>query len=156
MSSSDSPFLSLYEVIPDIEKDPKDLQNKITDVYSRLAQRINKKDIAIYDLFENPNGQQFFGTDPQTKRDGFRLVLQTGSLSTGANNVAHGLSFPSPNTYHFTRIYGVIEDTTVPEWVPIPNAGVTVLVGGTNVTINIPSAYNGYSGIVILEYVKFD
>lgn len=157
MSSPDTPFLPLYEIFPEIEKDPRQFLIKLASVYQSLAFRVNKKDVGIYEAdIEIPNGQQFFGNTPQIKRDGFRKVLQTGALSTGANTVAHNISFPTPNTYHFTRIYGVIEDLTVPEWVPIPNNAVTVTVDGTNVNINIPVAYNGYSGIVVLEYVKVD
>lgn len=155
MSSSNNPFLAQYEVFPEISKDPKQFLMKLSDIYQTLAFRINKKDIAIYEAdVEIQNGQQFFGSTPQVKRDGFRKVLQTGTLATGANTVAHGITFPATNTYHFTRIYGVIEDLTVPLWVPIPNNGVTVTVDATNVNITIPAAYNNYSGIVVLEYVK--
>lgn len=157
MSSNDSPFVPNYEIFPEIENDPRQFLIKLASVYQSIAFRMNKKDIAIYEAgIEVPNGQQFFGANPQTKRDGFRKVLQTGTLSTGANTVAHNITFPTPNTYHFTRIYGVIEDLTVPEWVPIPNNAVTVTVDATNVNINIPGAYNGYGGIVVLEYVKTD
>jgi hypothetical protein len=155
--SSDSPFLSLYEIFPSLEEDPKDFLTKLTNVYSRLSQRINKKDIAIYEnSVEIQNGQSFFGIDPQTKRDGFRKVLQTGILATGANNIAHGITFPTPNTYHFTRIYGVIENTATPLYVPIPNDNTHLEVNLTNAVVTIPAAYNGYSGIVVLEYVKTD
>lgn len=157
MSSSNNPFLSQYEVLPELEQEPRQFLIKLATIYQNIAFRVNKRDISIYeDGIEIQNGQQFFGATPQVKRDGFRKVLQTGVLSTGANTVAHGITFPTPNTYHFTRIYGVIEDLTVPEWVPIPNNAVTVTVNSTNVNINIPGAYNGYSGIVVLEYVKTD
>jgi hypothetical protein len=84
-----------------------------------------------------------------------RKVVKTGVLATGSNNVAHGITSIG-STYHFTRIYGVIEDTTVPEWVPIPKDDVSVSVGGTNIVIVIPAGYNGYSGQVVLEYVTTD
>lgn len=153
-SNSQAPFLPTSEVFPE---DYGQLIIRLTQIYQEMALRINLKDIAQYETdLEILNGQQFSGIDPQTKRFAFRTTLSTGILATGANNVPHGITFPVPNTFHFTRIYGVIEDTTVPLYVPIPNDNVHLEVNATNAVITIPAAYNGYSGIVVLEYVKTD
>lgn len=153
-SNSQAPFLPTSEVFPE---DFGQLLIRLTQIYQEMALRLNVKDIAQYETnVELLNGQQFSGTTPQTKRFAFRTTLATGILATGANNVAHNIAFPTPNTYHFTRIYGVIEDTTAPLYVPIPNDNVHLEVNATNAVITIPAAYNGYSGIVVLEYVKTD
>lgn len=133
--------------------------------FNSLAAAINVKDTGYYVTEETRTGQLFLpgfpsGADAQSAnavyRPVLRRVVKTGTLSTGSNNVAHGITFPSPNTYHFTRIYGVIEDTSVPEWVPIPKDDVSVSVGTTNIVIVIPASYNGYTGQVVLEYVTTD
>lgn len=153
-SDGSGPFLATSEIFP---KEEEQFNVKITQIYQNLASKINIKDIALYEAsLELPDGQQFFSNDPQVKRYGFRKVISTGALATGANTVAHGITLPTPNTYHFTRIYGVIENTATPLYVPIPNDTVLVTVDGTNINITIPAAYNGYSGIVVLEYVKTD
>lgn len=156
MSSSNNPFLTEYEIFPEIKEEPKQFLIKISTVCQNIAFRVNKRDIGIYEAdLEVQNGQQFFGSTPQVKRDGFRKVLQTGTLSTGANTVAHGITFPIPNTFHFTRIYGVLEDATPPTlYVPIPDDVTKVTVNPTNINITIPAGYNGFSGIMVLEYVK--
>lgn len=152
--NSQAPFLPTSEIYPE---DNEQLLIRLTQIYQEMALRINVKDIAQYETdVELLNGQQFSGTTPQVKRFAYRKVLSTGTLSTGANTVAHGINFPTPNTFHFTRIYGVIENTTTPLYVPIPNSDTLVTVDGTNVNITIPAAYNGFSGRAILEYLKED
>lgn len=158
MTLPDSFFLPLYESFPELEKNPKDFMNKLLQVYQNIAIRTNKKDISLYEAdIELPNGQLFFATTSpfQEKRPGFRKVIETGVLATGANAIAHGITFPATNTFHFTRIYGVIEDATPPTlYVPIPDNVTNVTVDTTNINITIPAGYNGYFGIVVLEYVK--
>jgi len=132
---------------------------RLRQYFNDLAAALNVKDFGAYQTDEVLCGQQFLpsattGTSNVIFRDVFRIVVPTGALSTGANTVAHGLSPTS--TWHFSRIYGVIEDTTVPEWVPIPNATVEVTIDATNINITIPAGFNGYSGQVVLEYVKTD
>lgn len=152
--NSRAPFLPTSEIYPE---DPEQLLIRLSQIYQEMALRTNVKEIGQYEVdLELLNGQQYFGSDPQTKRFVYRKVLQTGVLATGANNIAHNITFPTPNTFHFTRIYGVIEDVTIPQYIPIPDDVTNVSVGGVNVTITIPVAYNGFSGTVVLEYVKED
>lgn len=151
-----APFLPLYEIFPEIEKDPKQFFIKFIEIYQAIASCSNQKDIGVYETdVELQNGQQFSGADNQTKRDGFRKVIETGTLTTGANAIAHGITFPATNTFHFTRIYGVIEDASPPTlYVPIPDDVTNVTVDTTNINITIPVAYNNFFGQVVLEYVK--
>lgn len=135
----------------------KDL--RLRQYFNDLAAAINSKDFGLYITTEVETAQQFIPSATTqgsnvAYRDVFRTVVVTGALATGANTVAHGLA--APLTWHFTRIYGVIEDPATPTWVPIPNGSVEVTVDGTNININIPAGYNGYGGQVVLEYVKTD
>ena len=118
---------------------------------------LNQKENGVYPLVEVQTSQLWFMTgDPQKDREGFRTVYETGTLSTGSNSIAHGLT---PATFTFTNIFGVITDGT--DHVPLPNGdggtgdSSNVLVDGTNIVINITAGYNNFSGHITLEYVKF-
>ena len=125
-----------------------------------VAQSLSYKTTGLYVEEETLTYQKFIPTETPTEsqseefRSIFRTVVQTGTLATGANTVAHGLT-PTA-TWHFVKIYGVIENTATPLWVPIPNDTILVTVDGTNINITIPAAYNNYDGRVVLEYVKED
>lgn len=116
---------------------------------------VNQKENGIYPLVEVQTSQLWFSSDPQTDRGGFRTVYETGTLTTGSNTIAHGLTI---STFTFTNIFGVITDGT--SHVPIPNGeggtgdSANILVDGTNIVLSITSGYNNYSGQVVLEYVK--
>lgn len=148
--------------------DPEQLKIRLRQYLNDMASSLNTKDAGYYTQVETITGQLFlpnYGTDSSANanyRPAFRIVLPFTGLTTGANTVPHGLITIVPpattSTWHFTRIYGVIEDvsTAAPVWLPIPNDGVLVTVDATNVNITIPAAYNGYNGRVILEYLKQD
>ncbi len=145
-----------YRMPDDIDQ----LKIRLRQYFNDIASSLNVKDSGYYVQTETITGQLFlpnFGTDKAsnvTYRPAFRTVVPFTGLTTGANTVAHGLS-PTA-TWHFTRIYGVIEDTAAPLWVPIPNDDIHVDVDGTNINITITASYNGYDGRVILEYLKED
>ena len=144
-------------IIPD---DNEQMKIRIRQYFNDIASSLNVKDSGYYVQTETITGQLFlpnFGINTSSNvayRPVFRTVVPFGALSTGANTVAHGLTIAS--SWHFTRIYGVIEDTAAPLYVPIPNDTVLVTVDGTNINITIPVAYNNFAGRVILEYVKED
>lgn len=158
--SSDTPFLPQSEIFPEIEKDPEQFFVKLTQVYKNIAVRTNKKENSIYENgVEIQNGQLYFGTNaanPELKRSGFRKTLLTGTLATGANTIAHGITFPTPNTYRIVSYKGGIWDLTAVIYVPLPNGDITITVDTTNVNITIPAAYNGYDGYFTLEYLKWN
>ncbi len=137
---------------------------RFMDAYRDIARASNAKDIGLYDEEEILNGQQFFPNPTTTftttnriLRQAYRQVYQIPALvaSPGPTNIAHGLTFPVPNTFHFTRIYGVIEDLTLPLYVPIPNDNVHMEVDGTNIVISgYPATFNGFTGVAVIEYLK--
>ena len=139
---------------------------KFLDTYRDLATAINFRDISIYDIAEIPCGQRYFPITPsdfssRVYRDTFRKVVTisptyVGGLPAAPAVIPHLITFPTPNTIHFTRIYGVIERLGAPVlYIPIPNNDVHVDVDATNINITgYPAAYNGFFGQVVLEYTK--
>lgn len=152
-------FVPLDYLIP---ADPLQSRIRLRQYLNDIAQALNVKDTAYYSTQPTLCGQLFVPTFPTAGntntqwRPVTRLVVLTGTLATGSNNVPHGITFPSPNTFAFTRIYGVIFDTPHTTYVPIPNSDTQVVVNTTNVVITIPVGYNNYSGWVILEYITQD
>lgn len=138
--------------------DDPDLFHEVINERERETGLImNQKENGVYPLVEVQNSQIWFTSgDPQKDRDGFRTVYETGTLSTGSNTIAHGLS---PSTFTFTDFFGVITDGT--SHVPIPNGSggtgdsANILVNATDIVISITAAYNNFSGQIVLEYVKF-
>lgn len=115
-----------------------------------------QKENAVYALTEVLTSQSWFPTTPtDPERAGFRKAFETGTLSTGANNIPHGLT---PTNFTFTHIFGGITDGTI--HVPIPNGdggtgdSVNIQVDATNIIITLTAGYNGFSGVIVLDYLK--
>jgi len=130
--------------------------------FNDLASAVNVRDIGLYVTQTTVNGQLWLPTArPGTNlastnlvyRQVLRKVVPTGTLTTGANTVAHGITVGA--TTHFTRIYGVIENPGT-LYVPVPNDTVLVTVDATNINITIPAAYNNFTGNVVVEWVTVD
>ena len=150
-----SVFLPTTEVFPE---DNEQFLNKLTHVYTKIAQFTNAKEIGYYDLVEQVNGKQFFDpANAQRKRTNFRKVFSFDTIGTGATlNIPHGLTGVSI----YTRIYGSCL-TSTPDYRPIPFVStaaianqVSIRVAGANIVItNGGTAPNITSGIAVLEYL---
>ncbi len=147
-------FLDQDFEIPDFDDEP--LFKEVLNERARLtATVLSQKENGLYNLFEVVNGQQWFSSDPQILRDGFRTVYETGTLNTGANSIPHGLII---TTFKFTHVFGFITDGT--NHIPIVNGdggtgdSINVNIDGTNIVITITAGYNNFSGDITLEYVK--
>lgn len=138
----------------EIPTDPVEFRIFLKRVLERHAKTLNRKDTAQYETVEIQNNQTFPGDTPQNKRYIFRKLVDLGTLSTGVNNIAHGISVGTPSTYVFTRIYGTVYNQTTPLFVSAPNDTIHLEVNATQVSITIPAAYNGYSAICVLEFYK--
>ena len=148
----DNPFLVQSEVYP---TDEEQLNIRLSQIYENTANKVNIREICVYALTQQPTGQQYF--DPNnvlSYRGTIRQVVQIPALVTGANTIAHNITFPSPNTYKATQMYGSIYDSIsdASEYVPLPNGNIVVSVDTTNININIPSDYNGYQGTFVFEW----
>lgn len=158
--NSNAVYLPTTQYFPtDVDK----FREVLTFVYSDIARRLNDKEIALYDLVELLNGQQWFDpNNTQIKRQDFRKVFQIGAIGAGATLVtAHGITGFS--TLTFTRIYGTIITAAATfnqrllPYVDVTNITnqVSIDADTTNFRIiNGVSAPNIVSALVVLEYLK--
>lgn len=145
-----NPFLAESEVFP---TDPEQLNIRLTQINEQIANKTNLREIGVYSLTEQQIGQQYFdSSNVLGYRSVIRKVVEIPTLATGANAIPHGITFPSPNTYKMTRMYGSIFDNPITTYVPIPNGSIEVTIDLTNININIPITYNGYSGTFVSEW----
>jgi len=148
----------------------KDFLVRLRQILNNQSTILNIKDTGIYDPEEFVCGQIWFPdpalssqtTRKPTARQVFRKVINFGALpNTATKNVAHGITFPAPNTYSFTRIYGASTDPTAGSYLPIPYASATAAniielsVDNTNVSITTGVNRVAYTTTyVVLEYIK--
>lgn len=133
-------------------KDWDTFLTQITKAYSDIARSINTRDIAIYDLNQNVNGQEWFNpANVQLKRDGFRRVYQF----TGAGNIAHGITNLTLVTAYGeytdgTNFYGAIFGSSV------AIAGqVTFFLTPTNIVIQSGAGAPAItSGVIVLNFLQ--
>ena len=154
MTTPISPFL--LPVNQAFSDDWKEFLIQFTKLYSDISRNTNARDIAIYDLTEVTDGQQWYTPgNTQIKRSNFRKTIPIPALVLGLNSIPHGIVVGSPTTYVFTFINGVIFTQAAPPlFVPVPNDDIHVDVDSTNINITIPAAYVGYTGNVVLEFLK--
>jgi hypothetical protein len=148
-----SPPFSQGNYVPEnisLPEDPKQFKMVLKQVLEDHARLINRKDTGQYEDILVQNNQTYFTADPQQKAYIYRVVIPLGTLSTGANAIAHNI--PVVKGFIFTRIYGVIYNSTALIYVPIPNNGILMTVDATNVNVNIPVTYNHYVGNAVLEF----
>jgi hypothetical protein len=159
-SNTLGPFLPINQVFSQDEKQ-RIIQHKSRD--DLIARTLNIREIAIYDLNENPTGEQWFNTtNQQNKKGGFRKVLTIGALAAGTvNTIPHGIV----NVVTFTHIYGTGITTTAGVGgnlqVPLPyvsaaaNANIDLKADPTNVYLILGAAgFSLSSAIIVLEYLK--
>lgn len=154
-SNTLGPYLPVNQTF---SQEPKLLWEQITKSYADTARTVNLRQIAIYQLNENPTGEQWFTAgNPQTNRQSFRTVYNIGAIASGATlPTLHGLT----NVTSYTHIYGTA--VTSADNRPIPYSSVTnvnqqieIKVDGNNITIiNGSAALAITSAIVVLEYLK--
>jgi hypothetical protein len=130
----------------------------LTDILEDVIYRLNSKEIGIYEEYEVLTGQTWFNSvDENDKRGVFRKVLKFISLTAaGTTSVAHEIGDISGFT--FTRIYGSARNTAGTLHVALPQGGpddVMITIGANNVNIICATGtYNGFSALVVLEYLK--
>lgn len=159
----ESPFLPLYSTFPASDTQPRDLNVRLTQVYTSTASAVNAREIANYLLLEGQTGQIWYPGTTATSvtdfRNGYRTVYRAAAIvAPGTTTIAHGLT--AIGTYILTKIYGTLYNNNAgaPLFVPLVQAApddVALTVDGTNINIIAATAtYNTYSAIVVLEYLK--
>ncbi len=153
------------EVNKDFPEGWDEFLEKFLDSYRDIANAVNIREVSLYDTSEISAGQRYFpsATSINTSRlyrQTFRQVYTfTGLGGSGATTtIPHNIIFPSPNTLHFTHMYGVAEDLTAFLYYPIPNFDLDLRIsGGTGGDIEITpqsGRYVGFDGTIVLEYLK--
>lgn len=154
-SGSQGYFLDPTLIIPE---DRTDLEYKVKDVYTQIADATNIREVALYPLLEIETGQQWFTPgNPQSYRDGWRKVVSIGSVAAGGTSgaIAHGIT----GITAFTHIYGTAVSGANYYALPYAEAAGTgnieVQVTGTTVTViggaTAPALTDVY---IVLEYIK--
>jgi len=158
------PSSTLETALPEnvvFSEDHKQFIEQWTDLYKKVASKVNGKERAIYPLeLEILNDQRFFTVgDTRTYRSVFRKVFRFDAIA------ANGLPFPIPHGITgqtmFTKIQGTCI-TNVVDYRPIPYVSVAAanqciqigVVGNNIVIINGAAAAPITSGMVVLEYLK--
>ena len=129
----------------------------LTETLRAHANAINKREIAIYDQRVSPTGQSWPPIDAQNtqvRQPVFRKLIDvTIDHASSPQSFAHGLDL---QTTVFTHIYGVAQGSN--ESIPLPQSGVNAValtVNSSSVVIEtLTSAYNGFTGYVVLEYIE--
>ena len=154
-------------VINDIDVTKPEFKELLVRLYqsiNNIALSLNQKDSGIYPLMQFVTGQQFFSTQTSDTQEDiqyrgvFRLVVNVGTLGSGATTVAHSL--PIDDTWSFTRIYGAASDQVGFNYYPLPwasAAGATNIelkVNQTSVVITNNSGISFTQCYVVLEFLK--
>lgn len=158
-----SPPNTLEAALPEnvnFSEDWEQFLEQWTNLYRKMAVKINEKERALYPLSHEILNDQLFFTigDTRNYRSVFRKAFNFGAIAAGAVlNVPHGIAAFTI----FTKIYGTCI-TNVIDYRPIPyqsvaaaNQGIQIGIVGANIVIsNGGAAAPITSGIVVIEYLK--
>lgn len=159
--SSDIPLQSNQLPISiNFSENQKEFIQQISLVYKRIADAMNTKEGAVYQLQEQATFQKYFGLigltpDPNTFRNTYRTVVNFGALpNTAAKSVAHNIPNVN-NNFKWTQIYGAATDPVAIQGIPLSNDGISIRVDNTNVTITTTANFSAFTiCTVVIEYSK--
>lgn len=143
-----------------------EMRRFLTDIFDRISDGVNDREIAQYLEEETVTGQKWLGSiNIEAPRSSLRKVIDFGPLpNSTTKSVAHGIT-TNANTV-FTKIYACATDpgvSTITRSIPIPYVdpntpgnGIELYIDATNVNITTTIAYNNYSQCyVVLEYLQY-
>ncbi len=147
----------------------KELLVRLYQQINNIANVLNVKDTGQYQLSEFVNGQVYFSNPalnsgtaqyPEDRQVLRKVIYYTTALpNAGVAVIPHGITCTPMTT--FTRIYGVANDTTGKNYIPLPFASPTLVdnielkVDGTNVTITTGSNRSNFTKTyIILEFLQ--
>ncbi len=135
---------------------PTDNPELLTEIMNERERNtgtiVNQKTNGIYTFEETVNSETWF-FQANTQSNGFRKMFSVPTLiSPGAVTIAHGLG--NITGFTFTNIWAVVHNSTNTSFRPLNSEYIEV--NTTNIVITLPAAsvYSGYSGQIVLEYVK--
>lgn len=151
--NAESPFLATSTVYPE---EALDMSYALATDYQRTATAVNVREVAFYQPFESLTGQQWpalnvTGNVPYAFISSFRIMVVIPALVAGLNLIPHNISGVTA-TFVFTKMFGGIGNGAI--WHAVPNDDIHLAVDAVNVQLTIPGAYAGFTGRVILEYLK--
>lgn len=149
----------------------KELLVRLYQNVNSIALLLNVKDTGMYQITELVNGQLYFSNpannssttaaaNPALRQVLRKVINYTTALpNTAAVTIAHGITCTAKTT--FTRIYGVANDLTGLNYIPLPFASPTdvdnieLKVDATNVTITTGSNRTNFTiTYLVLEYLQ--
>lgn len=148
----------------------KDFLVRLRNDMNRIALSLNRKRNGYRPLEEIENGEFWFpdpslssstGQVPE-ERTGYITIVNFGALpNTATKSVAHGITFPTINTYSLTRIWGGATDPVANLYIPLPYSSpilidnIEVSADTTNVNVTTGKDYSAYTTVYIaIEYIK--
>jgi len=143
----------------------KDFLVRLRQILNLMTITLNKKETGLYEEFEILTGQLYFrdlSVSDSEKRTVSRTVVNFGALpNTGTKTVAHGITFPTPNTYSSVNIYGSATDPTGVNFISLPYASpilannIELSVDNTNISITTGSDRTAFTKCyVVFEFIK--
>lgn len=157
--NSQQAFLSPTIDIPKPEDDPALFYEVINQRELDTASIVNLKENAVYNYQESLTNQQWPTVgNPQTFRDGYRIIFNVPAIAAGASaTIPHGLSAITQTTHQWAEVI-----TNVPDFRHVPYASVTAIGNQIEMRVDTTNIYifNGSTapaitgGFVIIEYLK--
>lgn len=149
---------SFLPTATDYPQEPEQMSYALSQNYYRTAFSVNQRVIGINFPFESLTGEMWPPTTgagssgvPYDYRSTFRIVVAIPALAAGLNLIPHLIPGVTA-TFIFTKQLGSIGNGAL--WVAVPNDNVHLEVDATNVRLTVPALYAGFTGFVILEYLK--
>lgn len=130
-------FVPVYDAIPEKWEDARDFT---VEMFRKVSNAINVREIAFYLEEELLSGGQFV---PSTTSQGefrsiFRKVIPCNPLIVGANSFAHGITFNA----NFTLVDLWVSATNSTTFNATTFVGTEVNMNATNINITSPAAYD--------------
>lgn len=155
MSTPNStPYLATSEVFPE---DNSQMLIKMTSVYTDIANRVNLREIALYDEnLQLATGQQFSTPgNNKPRRQSFRKTFYFGAIAIGATLlIPHGIT----GLVRFTHMHGecitdIVDYRPIPYVATVAGNYIVLRADAINIMIINGAAANITSGMIIVEYL---
>ena len=163
-----SPASGYNNFIPNdliIPEDSEQMNRVLTDHSRQVVEKLNSKEIAIYDEQEYAQGQQWFNpNDRQNPRAGLRKVINlTGGLNdftvTNPQTQAHGINITADTV--ITRLSGSATNPST-QYISLPFvdmsgalANIELCMDGTNVILRSTADFSAFTtAYVVIEFLQ--